>query len=101
MTPTSRPGPTTWMRTSRKNQDQLSLFSLSTKANAKGTSALSALHDMATNNVLLYFPSRKVPSIESTGRQCLKASMHCEKHQKARKNISLSFLHSLGLGMYS
>jgi hypothetical protein len=55
---------------------QLSFFSLSTKADAKGTNALSASQDMATNSVPMYLPSKKVPSMDKTGRQCLKALMH-------------------------
>ena len=47
---------------------QLSLFSLSTKAKAQGTNALSASHEMATKSVPMYLPSRKVPSMDNTGR---------------------------------
>ena len=80
MTQTSLPGPTTCIRTRRKNHSQLSLFSFSTKANARGTNALSASQEMATKSVPMYFPNRKVPSIENIGRQCLKDSIDCGKH---------------------
>ena len=74
MTQTSLPGPTTCIRTRRKNHSQLFLFSFSTKANARGTNALSASQEMATKSVPMYLPNKKVPSIENTGRQCLNDS---------------------------
>jgi hypothetical protein len=55
-----RLGPTTYIQTRSKNQAPLSLFSLSTKSNVKGTNALPASREMATNSVPSYFPSRKV-----------------------------------------
>ena len=85
ITPTSLPGPMTCIRTSRKNHPQLSLFSLSTKANARGTSALSASHAMATKSVPMYLTKRNVPSMDNTERQCLKASTLWGKHQNARQ----------------
>jgi hypothetical protein len=38
---------------------------------------------MAINSVPSYLPIRKVPSMDNTGRQCLKASTHCGNHRKA------------------
>jgi hypothetical protein len=43
---------------------------------AKGTSLLFASHDMAMRSVPRYLPFKNVPSMEKTGRQCLKASTH-------------------------
>ena len=54
MTSTSLPGPTTCIQTSLKNHPQLSLFSFSTKANAKGTNLLFASQDMAIRSVLVF-----------------------------------------------
>jgi hypothetical protein len=64
--PTSLPSPTTCIRTSLKNHPQLSLFSLSTKENAKGTSLLFAPQDMAMRSVPCYLPIKNVPSMEKT-----------------------------------
>jgi hypothetical protein len=67
--------------TSFMNQHQLSSFSPSAKANAKGTSWLSGSTPTAIIKTPMYLPVRKVPSTSTKGRQCLNASTDCEKHQ--------------------
>src|SRR6266540_7360998 len=92
ITPTSRPSPITIFLTSLRNHDQLSFFSFSTNPNAKGTSLRFASIPIAIINVPSYLPVRKVPSIDITSQQCLKASMHY-KMSKKPETISASHGH--------
>jgi hypothetical protein len=72
-----------------KNQDQLSLFSLSTKEKASSIKRSSPSIPVAINKAPLYFPVKKVPSTLITGLQCLNASAHWGKHQYARSITSI------------
>ena len=67
-----------------KNHNQLAVFSLSTKANASGTTWLFPSWPMAVKIWPLYLPVRNVPSTHITDRQWLKASMHTPKDQNTR-----------------
>jgi hypothetical protein len=69
-----------------RNHDQLLLFSPSTNANASGSNWFSTVMPIATINVLLYFPIRKVTSTLIIGLQCAKLATHYRKHQKMHVN---------------
>jgi hypothetical protein len=58
-----------------RNQYQLSPFSPSTNAMTKGSNWLLLLAATTIRIVPLYLPVRKVPSMQMTGRQNLKAWM--------------------------
>jgi hypothetical protein len=83
----------TFFLTSFMSQHQLSSFSPSAKANAKGTSWLSGSTPTAIIKTSLYFPVRKVPSTSTKGRQCLNASADYEKHQNTLHNMFWNTVH--------
>jgi hypothetical protein len=75
------PGPATSFLTWQRNHDQLSMFSPSTSANARGGSWFFAIMPTTTINVALYFPVKKVASTLIIGLQCVKPATHYGKHQ--------------------
>ena len=76
--------PTTCSLTCSRNQYQLSSFSLSTNANATGINWWLPSTPIAVRIVPLYFPVKKVPSMQSKGRQYWKALTHAPRQKNTR-----------------